>query len=174
MKQNIVLIGLTGSGKSTIGKKLAKRFSFDFIDMDTFIEKKEQKSVREMFETNGEDYFRRAETAAAKELSEMRGKLIATGGGVILNPENMEYLQKSGLIVFLDRTPEVILKKINVKKRPMLTKNPNRLFELYRERLPLYQRYAEVTVQGNDHFYQTLSRVAKALSPHVKNMQTKN
>jgi len=163
--KNIVLIGLTGCGKTTIGKKLAKAFSMDFVDMDEYIEQKEGKTVSDIFKDSGEPYFRSLETVVSKELSETGGKIIATGGGVILNPKNMEFLKQNAVTVFLDRSPDDILKKINLSVRPMLAKNQNRLYELYTERLPLYETYADLRVTGGTDVFKTLKQVENALKP---------
>ncbi|MBQ2696944.1 MAG: shikimate kinase [Clostridia bacterium] len=163
--KNIVLIGLTGCGKTTIGRKLAKAFSIDFVDMDEYIEQKEGKTVSDIFKDSGEPYFRSLETVVAKELSETGGKVIATGGGVILNPKNMEYLKQNAVTVFLDRSPDDILKKINLSVRPMLAQNKNRLYELYTERLPLYETYADLRITGGTDVLKTLKQVENGLKP---------
>ncbi len=157
--KNIVLIGLTGCGKTTIGKRLAPLLNMDFVDMDLYIEEKEGKTVKEIFHDKGETYFRSLETVAAKELSQIGGKVIATGGGVVLNPKNMDHLKQNGLVVFLDRSPDAILKKINLSIRPMLAENKNRLYELDKERRPLYEAYADIKVPGGTSIDKTVSLV---------------
>lgn len=161
--KNIVLIGLSGCGKTTIGKRLAPLLNMDFVDMDLYIEKKEGKTVKDIFASKGETYFRSLETIAAEELSQTGGKVIATGGGVVLNPKNMDYLKQNGVIVFLDRSPNTILKKINLSIRPMLAENKNRLYELDKERHHLYEAYAELTIPGGTNIEKTLSDVYSAI-----------
>ncbi len=168
MQKNIVLIGLSGCGKSTIGKRLSSLLHIPVVDMDTFIEKQEGMTVREIFNEKGEAYFRGLETQAAKSLSESGNKIIATGGGVVLNPENMAYLKQNGIVLFLDRSPEMILKRINLAKRPLLAENQNHLFELDRKRRPLYEKYADLTVKGQTNIGQTVHAVLSALSPYVR------
>lgn len=163
--KNIVLIGLTGCGKTTVGRRLAKHFSIDFVDMDAYIEQKEGKSVSEIFKENGESYFRSLETIAAKELSETDGKIIATGGGVILNSENMEYLKQNAVTLFLDRSPDDILKKINLSIRPMLAKNKNHLYELEKQRRHLYEAYADLTITGKTDIEAVVVAAVDALAP---------
>ncbi len=165
MKKNLVLIGLSGCGKTTIGKILAQKLSMSFVDMDEYIEQKEGKTVSQIFSDHGEAYFRQAETSAAKTLSETGGKMIATGGGVVLKRENMEYLKQNGVILFLDRTPEEILQKIDVEVRPLLAQDKNRLFVLDRERRPLYEAYADLTVRGCPDIAQTVKNAMEAISP---------
>ncbi len=167
MSRNIVLIGLSGCGKTTVGAALSYRLRMHFVDMDAYIEHREGKTVSEIFKTHGEAYFRQAETQTARILSASGGKIIATGGGVVLNPENMAYLKQNAVVVFLDRTPEEILKKINLAKRPLLAQNKNRLFELDRQRRPLYEQYADITVPGASRISQTVDRLQDALRPYM-------
>ena len=168
MKRNIVLIGLSGCGKSTVGRTLAKNLHKTFVDMDEYIEKKESMPVSKIFEEKGEAYFRRLETETAEALSVAEDKIIATGGGVVLNEQNMVHLGKNGLIVFLDRSPEAILKKINLKKRPLLAQNQNRLFEMDKKRRPLYEKYADLTVPGALSVPETAERLKEALKVYLK------
>ena len=165
MEKNIVFIGLTGCGKSTIGKILAKDLGKRFIDMDLYIEEKEGKTVSEIFAQHGEAYFRQAETLAAQQLSQTGGTVIATGGGIILNPENIAYLKQNGIILFLDRSPEAILKKIDLRNRPMLAENRDYLFELDRQRHALYERYADLRVEALPKISLTVEIVKKAILP---------
>lgn len=165
MKKNIVLIGLSGCGKSTVGRAIGFRLHMPFVDMDAYIEEKEGITVSEIFEKKGEPFFRTLETSAAKALSETGGKIIATGGGVVLKPENMAYLKKNGLIVFLDRTPEAILKRINLAKRPLLAQNKDHLFVLDAKRRPLYEWYADITVLGQKTIRETVAAALSALKP---------
>lgn len=161
--KNIVLIGLTGCGKTTIGKKLAPLLNRDFVDMDRYIEEKEGKTVNDIFHENGEPYFRALETIVSEELSKAGGMVIATGGGVVLNPKNMDYLKQNSIIIFLDRSPDIILKKINLSTRPMLAENKNRLYELDKERRSLYEAYADLTVIGGTDIEQTVKDVYTSL-----------
>lgn len=165
MKKNIVLVGLTGCGKTTIGTALSNRLSLPFIDMDKYIEQKEGKTITEIFKVKGEPYFRHLETIASRELSEKDGIVIATGGGAVLNPENMNYLKQNSIVLFLDRSPETILKKINLEKRPLLAQNKNHLFELDRQRRHLYEKYADLQVEGGTNIGQTVEQVLSALKP---------
>ncbi len=125
MEKNIVLIGFMGTGKSTIGMKLAERLKMQFIDMDREIEKLTGMSIQVLFKKHGEIRFRSEESLMSKKLGARNNLVIATGGGVVLNPENMEILRKSGILVCLDAHPEVIMARVNRKKgsRPLLKKN---------------------------------------------------
>ena len=163
-----MLIGLSGCGKSTVGAPLSRRLKMLFVDMDSYIVRKEGKSVREIFAQNGEAYFRARETEAAKNLSECGGKVIATGGGVVLNPRNIEYLKQNGIVVFLDRTPDEILKKINLEIRPLLAEKKEKLYEMDAARRPLYEQSANLTVRGSASVAETAEKLEKALKPFLE------
>ncbi len=161
MDKNIVLIGLSGCGKSTVGKMLAKALSLPFVDMDSFIEEKEGMSVSDIFSRFGEDYFRDAESLASKELAKTFPKVIATGGGAILRLENMAALKETGVCIFLDRSPDEILKDVNAAVRPLIAQDKKRLYELDKLRRPLYERYADLTISGTSSAQKTLETILK-------------
>ena len=102
-KLNIVLIGLPGVGKTTLGKLVAEQFNKEFVDMDSLIVNKENMSIKEIFDKYGEEYFRNLESNLCMELESKNNLVISTGGGVILNKENVKSLAKNGLIIFLDK-----------------------------------------------------------------------
>ena len=108
MNCNIILCGFMGSGKSTVGLLLAKKLGMSFIDLDTYIEKKEGMTVSKIFEKYGEPYFRKVEKESAKELAEKNGLVIAAGGGTLVDKENADTFRTSGKIVLLDLPVEVI------------------------------------------------------------------
>lgn len=119
--KNIVLIGFMGSGKTEVGKRLADRLGYTFVDTDGIIEKKTGKSIADIFSEYGEDYFRKLESGVAGELSSTRGHVISTGGGIVINRENILNLKKGGLIVWLKASPETIYKRVKSEShRPLL------------------------------------------------------
>ncbi len=124
--KNIALIGFMGTGKSTAGKLLSEMLDLQFVDSDEEIERKEGCSVKDIFNCHGESYFRDLESTVIKELSQCTGCVIATGGGVVLSPGNMENLRKNCIIISLKATPEVILKRVgSTGARPLLdVENP--------------------------------------------------
>ena len=118
--ERIYLAGYMTSGKSTIGPILANVLGWEFFDLDKEIEKHEGKSVVEIFEENGEDYFREIETEKLKELSKKDRSILALGGGTIADPENFHIIRESGLIVYLKVSPENIYKRLKNKiDRPL-------------------------------------------------------
>jgi len=160
MKNNIVLIGMSGAGKTTIGMALSYKFKMAFVDMDAYIEKKYNKSVSEIFAEQGEEYFRNIETETAKYLSEnYENTIISTGGGVVLREENMAYLKETGTVVYINRTVNNILSTLNAEKRPLLKSNPEKLYEMYEKRHPLYLKYADICVLNSGGFQECVNNV---------------
>jgi len=162
MKNNIVLIGMSGAGKTTVGKALSYKLKMAFLDMDDFIEKKQNMSISEIFEKYGEEYFRKLETEAAKFLSEnYKNTIISTGGGAILKPVNMEYLKTSGFVIYINRSVEKIISTLNAEKRPLLKSNPEKLYDMYKIRHPLYLKYADVCIPNNGEFADCVEQIAE-------------
>ena len=167
-RTNIVLTGLSGSGKSDLGRDVAERFSMPFFDMDEEIEKLEGASVSDIFKFYGEERFRDLETACAKAASAGSGMVIATGGGVVLRNENILALRKNGLIVFLDRPPEDIAKDIDCNNRPLLAGGEDALFKMAVERRPLYISSADVALpcnNGRQEALEALTAVIRGENP---------
>ncbi len=148
LKQNIVLIGMPASGKSTNGKKIAEYLERKFYDSDDVIEKAENLKIKDIFKQFGESVFREKECATIKELSKLSGVVISTGGGVILNPENIRYLKKNGKLYFIDRE---LNKLICTDSRP-LSSNKNDLTALYEYRHPLYEKHADYVLKSDNTF----------------------
>lgn len=165
--RNIVLCGFMGSGKTTVGRLLAKRTGLPFVDMDDYIEDKAGMAVSEIFERHGEDYFRELEHEAAKELAKRDGCIISAGGGTLVYRRNADVLRESCRIVLLDAPLEVIKRRLkNDKKRPLLQR-PDRdeaMLELYTKRMPLYRGAAHLTVNAAQSPYKTAREIAKALA----------
>lgn len=151
MNGNIILCGFMGSGKSTIGVLLSKKLGMSFIDLDSYIEKKENMTVSQIFEAHGEPYFRQREHEASKELSEKNGLIIAAGGGTLIDKENAEVLRKSGKIVLLDLPVEIIAERLKGDNtRPLLQREDKdkAMRELYEKRMPLYKEAADIIIDA--------------------------
>jgi len=151
---NLILVGFMGTGKSAVGKGLARRLDRAFVDLDERIERGAGCTVAEIFEREGEAGFRKRERAAVEALADTRDAVIATGGGVLLDSENLKRLQGLGLLVCLTARPEVILGRVEKSpgKRPLLGKfDPAaRVRELLTVRAAVY-RQAALTVDTSDH-----------------------
>lgn len=142
MKNNIVLCGFMGCGKSTVGKILAQRLNYTFVDTDSLIENKENMSVSAIFSEKGEQYFRSAESKVAEELSAKDSLVIATGGGMMLCEENAENLNKTGLTFWLRVTPKTVIERLkNDTSRPLLQRDDKEtaIKELMEIREPIYK-----------------------------------
>ena len=154
--KNIVLIGMPGCGKSTFGKRLAKKMGRSFYDADTVLEEREARTIKDFF-AESEDAFRAAETRTLAYLAELEGVVIATGGGAVKRAENMELMKRKGVVVFLDRKPEQILANIEGDSRPLLAADKQRIFKLYEERIDLYRKYADKIITNSGDFGRTLA-----------------
>ncbi len=141
-KQNIVLIGMPSCGKTSVGKKLAPLLKKTFVDIDEEIERRVGKSVKELFEENGEAYFRKLEFETIKHYSSLQGQVIATGGGSILNKENIVNLKRNGIIVYLQKDLDML---VSTDSRP-LSSSKEALEKLYLERAPLYDLASDVSL----------------------------
>jgi shikimate kinase len=162
--QNIFLIGPMGSGKTTIGKQLAKKFGLDFYDCDHELEELTGASVSLIFDLEGEAGFRLRENQLLKQLTQKTGVLIATGGGTVCNEENRQLLRSRGLVVYLKTSIDNQLKRLSKdKSRPLLQADDRtqRLLDLAEARNPLYDATADLVFSTrNSSVYAT----AKALS----------
>lgn len=139
----VVLVGPMGAGKTTFGKKLAKKLGLSFADTDRLIAK-DHGSITKIFERTGEESFRQLETDYLKTaLGDF--DIVATGGGIVLRPENRELLLGHS-VIFLDTDQASVIGKINLDKRPLIKDNPDAWGEIYESRLPLYKEVAKHTV----------------------------
>ena len=142
MKKNLVLIGMPGCGKSAVGRRLAGMLNMPLVDTDQLIVQEQGRSIPEIFSRDGEPVFRDMETAAARRAAAMEGVIIATGGGMVLRPENMEALSRTGVIFFRDRELSAIVGE-NHAGRPLIGEDKQRIYRLYDQRIHLYRRYAQ-------------------------------
>ena len=146
---NIFLIGPMGAGKSTIGRHLAAVTGKRFLDSDKEIERNTGAAIDLIFELEGEPGFRKRESRVLEQIAAMRGIVLATGGGAILEPDNRALLKQEGLIVYLTATPEILAKRTaRDKKRPLLraADRLTRVRELLEVREPIYRELADVIV----------------------------
>lgn len=122
---NIYLIGFMGVGKSTVAKMLSDKLDFELIDTDIEIEKRENRSINEIFSQNGEEYFREKEKELIEELSKKDNMIISCGGGIIKSDVNIANMKKSGSVVLLEASPEIIYNRVkDDNNRPLLVSNP--------------------------------------------------
>ncbi|MGC8741597.1 MAG: (d)CMP kinase [Candidatus Sumerlaeaceae bacterium] len=154
MDKNVVLIGMMGSGKTSIGRDLAKKTGMEFIDLDELIERRANMTIPAIFQTRGEAYFRQLESEVLEEIMSARHSVIATGGGVILSAENRQRLRELGLVVWLDAPAEVLLERIgDDPNRPLLSRSQplKKLTQLLHERRDLYAETSDIHLDTTDH-----------------------
>ena len=140
-KRNIVLMGFMGTGKTTVGRILAERLGLTFVDMDHIIEEWAGKPILRIFAEDGEPSFRKMERDLVKELAAKDGQVIGCGGGVVLNPDNVADYRRTGLVVCLTATPDVIFERTaRERHRPLLEEKDRfqRIVELMEKRKALY------------------------------------
>jgi shikimate kinase len=150
--RSIVLVGMMGAGKSSIGRRLASDLNLPFVDADTEIESAAGMSIPEIFEAHGEPYFRSGEARVIARLLESGPKVLASGGGAFINPQTRELIRKRGISVWLKADLDVLLRRIKRRSdRPLLkTDDPERTLQrLIDERYPIYAE-ADVTIQSRD------------------------
>ncbi|MEL1135154.1 shikimate kinase [Desulfitobacterium sp. THU1] len=149
-KDNVVLVGFMGTGKSTVGRRLAKLLGREFIDTDVEIERLTEMTVSEIFRRHGETRFRSEERLLVKRLADQKGYVIATGGGTVLNPENWQDLAQSGVIIGLYAPLDEIYERIGYRNdRPLLRGDRQIVEELWAKRQPIYNQ-ADWTVDTTD------------------------
>ncbi len=153
-QDNIILVGLMGAGKTTIGRLLAKRLGKRFVDSDHEVESRTGVSIPVIFEIEGEAGFRKRESMVIEDLSRESGLVMATGGGVVLSPENREAIKAGGFVVYLCAPPELLYARTrNDRNRPLLqVADPlGRLRQLYVQRDPLYREVADMVIDASSH-----------------------
>lgn len=144
---NIILIGMPGAGKSTVGVILAKVLGYKFVDADLLIQEKEDRLLHEIIKAEGVDGFINIENQVNSSITAHKS-VIATGGSVVYGKEAMKHLQKIGTIIYLKLSFDELNKRLtNINNRGVIMKDSQTLYDLYLERTPLYERYAEIIVE---------------------------
>lgn len=149
MRENVFLIGFMGAGKSTIAKKLREDLQMELVEMDARIVEEQGMSINDIFAQYGEDHFRDIESQLIVTLGEEGNTIVSCGGGVVVRPQNVEYMKKSGKVVFLSATPETIYDRVkNSTERPILNGHMNveYIAELMEKRRALYEAAADIKI----------------------------
>ena len=152
-------------GKAQLGTGCQKKINYPFVDVDRYLEEKENRIISDIFSNEGEEYFRELETKYLKELSEKEGIIISTGGGAVKNKENIDILKENGIIVFLNRIIDDISRE-NHRNRPLL-QNPDNIRKLYDERIKLYRQYADIIIKNDDSMDVIIDRIITALKGKI-------
>lgn len=167
-KKGVLLIGMPGAGKTTVGRILAKALGMNFVDIDEFIEKSTGKEIKELF-SQGEEGFRDLESKSCELLSGLKNVVISSGGGVVKREENIEYFNEF-IKVFLNRPLDLIMEDINTETRPLLWAGKERLTNLFRERIDLYKKYCDIEVINDG----SIEEVVKNIAYEIKIFSEKN
>lgn len=146
--KNIYLVGFMGTGKTAVGEELAKREKWQFLDLDQLIELREKRTIADIFAKGGEPYFRRLESRILKEVASQNNFVVACGGGIMINLENIKVMKETGIIICLSATPEVILKRTSgYLHRPLLNvKDHKKQIELLLKIRQPYYALADKTI----------------------------
>ncbi len=164
---NIVLIGMPGCGKTTIAKSLASTLDFNVIDIDSEIEKRAEMKISDIFKNFGEAHFRKLESEVIKEASLLKKTIISTGGGAILNPKNMFNLRSNGIVIYLEKEIDNIIKDFDTSTRP-LSKSKEDLVNLFNVRKALYEKYADIVIDNNNKIEETVKNLKEELDNYFK------
>ena len=174
----VVLVGMMGSGKTTLGSILSRRLGIPFIDMDTEIEKETSLSIPELFKEKGEPFFREKEKNAISTLLQTpHSCIIATGGGAFIDPQTIKLVNEKALSVWLDADLETLCKRVshNLRKRPLLQSHSIKetLKKLTEKRFPFYsQAHVRVTEYGDSPKHILASRLSKSIYLYLKKSST--
>ncbi len=174
--EHIFLSGFMGAGKTTVGKKLARRLETDFIDLDSLVEQKAGVSVREIFEKKGEKFFRKMERRCLQEVIRGPKGVVSLGGGSLQNQQLVDFVKLNGLLVFLETPFSVIFDRLKEQKdRPLLLDDEGNFKEqavlkeelrtLYNSRLPLYEQ-AEMSIDSSE--YESADKLVTALTKKIR------
>lgn len=160
MKKNVIIVGMPGCGKTTVGKLLAEKLHYSFCDLDEHIVEKEQMSIDEMF-AKGEDYFRDIESKGVLDACDFKETVISTGGGVVTRTENIENLKRCGFIIFLDRPIENIISDVDIESRPLLKNGAERLYKLLDDRCEMYKSCCDVEIINDSDVEDVVDRIVR-------------
>lgn len=167
--KSIYLCGFMGCGKSHIGRRLSKKLNMPFVDLDSCISEKENRTIPEIFEQSGEPYFRRLEADLLRELEE--GYIVATGGGTLINDDTAKFANAHGITVFLDARFPVCYGRIkDDRNRPLVVNNTReQLYRIFLKRKNIYKKHSAVTVKAEGTGYEITNAVVKAVKQYAEN-----
>jgi shikimate kinase len=165
--KNIYLVGFMATGKTHVGKELAKKKKWHFLDLDELIEFRERRKISDIFAKEGEPYFRRVENKILKEVSKEKKFVVACGGGIVINPENIKIMKETGAIICLSASPEVILKRtLSSGERPLLkVAEPKKQIDLLLKlRAPYYARADKIIDTSRLSVKEVVDKIIKLIS----------
>lgn len=167
-----MLIGFMGVGKTTVSKVLSKELNMPEVDMDAYIVKREKMEISDMFETYGEQYFRKVETDCLIEIQKEKGRIVSCGGGVVVKDENIEYMKAGGVILLLTATPQTVYERVkDSTNRPILNGHMNVEYieELMNKRKARYLEVADIVIStDNKNVREIVGEIKTKLSEFAK------
>ena len=147
--QNIILVGMPSCGKSTVGVILAKAMNKGFVDTDILIQQREEKTLQEIINTKGNDYFHKVEESVLLDFED-ENYVVATGGSAIYFDKAMDKFKEKGIIVYLKVSLETVLQRLNnITTRGVTLAKGQTLGDLYNQRIPLYEKHADIIIEDN-------------------------
>ena len=162
-KRNIVLIGMMGCGKSTIGTLLAQQLGWELVDTDQLIVQREGRSINEIFATDGEGYFRDQELGVSEELARERNLVIACGGGLPMDASCIGSLKYSGTVIWLRRDPGETYDSMDKSGRPLAQQGRQDFLDRFARREPIYRRWADIVIDDFTSPEVTLNKILEAI-----------
>ena len=165
---NITLIGMAGTGKSTIGKKLAQHYNYTFIDHDQIIQKNHGQKLQHLINKIGEKAFLQIEEDTIRQMSDITDTISTPGGSIIYCPKAMDYLKNTSTLIYLDTPFHIIQQRINPQDRGIIGLKNNTLKSVYQERHHLYKKYAHIQIPcpQNTTIQQTVETIKEKLKHH--------
>lgn len=160
----IAFIGMMGCGKTSMSKEISKILSLEYISIDEEIEKASKSTITDIFDTYGEEYFRKIESKCLLKFINSNNCIVDCGGGIVINSKNIANLKEHDFtIVFIDRKPNQIIKDINMKNRPLIKKTPNKIYDIYNERIELYKLSADIIIENDKTYNEILLKIIDAI-----------
>jgi shikimate kinase len=170
MKKNIVIIGMPGCGKSTIGKILSERLNKSFCDVDKYIEETTKRTIPDIFKS-GESHFRDIEEKAIEEISCNINQVISAGGGVVVRKNNIINFKKNGVIIFINRPLENIISDIDMESRPLLKEGIDKLKKTYENRIHLYKEYSDFEILNDSTLDDVILDIEELIKQELINQE---
>ncbi len=163
--KHIFLIGMMGCGKSAVGQVLAQKLRLPFTDLDSKIENEQGRTISDIFQAEGEAYFRTLETEALEEMAEEKtDHVISCGGGIVLANRNIEIMRKTGTVIWIVRNVETIVNTVDTTKRPLLKEGAGRVRQIFEERRSCYEKAGDIRIENDGTIEQTAQKIMCALN----------